>query len=115
MRKTFTNILLGAASLAATAMAVPAHAGKTVDAIKARGQVVCGVNTGLAGFSAADSQGNWSGLDVDVCRAIAAAILGDGSKVKWVPLNAQQRFTALQSGEVDILSRNTTWTLTRDA
>ena len=94
---------------------LPAHAGKTLDAIKARGQLVCGVNTGLAGFSAADSQGNWTGLDVDVCRAIAAAVLGDASKVKWVPLNAQQRFTALQSGEVDVLSRNTTWTLTRDA
>ena len=95
--------------------ALPAHAGKTVDAIKARGQLICGVNTGLAGFSAADSQGNWSGLDVDVCKAIAAAMLGDASKVKYVPLNAQQRFTALQSGEIDILSRNTTWTLTRDA
>ncbi len=93
----------------------PAHAGKTLDAIKARDQLICGVNTGLAGFSAADSQGNWSGIDVDVCRAIAAAVLGDGSKVKWVPLTAQQRFTALQSGEIDILSRNTTWTLSRDA
>ena len=92
-----------------------AHAGKTLDAIKQRDQVVCGVNTGLAGFSAADSQGNWVGLDVDVCKAIAAAVLGDAKKVKWVPLNAQQRFTALQSGEVDILSRNTTFTLTRDA
>jgi len=95
--------------------ALPAHAGKNLDAIKARGQLVCGVNTGLAGFSAADSQGNWTGLDVDVCRAIAAAVLGDGTKVKFVPLNAQQRFTALQSGEIDVLSRNTTWTLTRDA
>ena len=95
--------------------AAHAHAGKTVDAIKQRDQVVCGVNTGLAGFSAADSQGNWVGLDVDVCKAIAAAVLGDAKKVKWVPLNAQQRFTALQSGEVDILSRNTTFTLTRDA
>jgi general L-amino acid transport system substrate-binding protein len=92
-----------------------AHAGKTLDAIKARGQVVCGVNTGLAGFSEANSNGAWSGLDVDVCKAIAAATLGDASKIKWVPLNAQQRFTALQSGEVDVLSRNTTWTLTRDA
>ncbi|HQR10619.1 MAG TPA: amino acid ABC transporter substrate-binding protein [Casimicrobiaceae bacterium] len=92
-----------------------AYAGKTLDAIKQRDQVVCGVNTGLAGFSAADSQGNWVGLDVDVCKAIAAAVLGDARKVKWVPLNAQQRFTALQSGEVDILSRNTTFTLTRDA
>ncbi|MES2977494.1 MAG: amino acid ABC transporter substrate-binding protein [Pseudomonadota bacterium] len=93
----------------------PAHAGKTVDAIKARGQVVCGVNTGLAGFSQADSSGNWTGLDVDVCKAVAAATLGDATKVKYVPLNAQQRFTALQSGEIDILSRNTTFSLTRDA
>ena len=96
-------------------MTAPAHAGKTLDGIKARGQVVCGVNTGLAGFGAADSAGKWSGLDVDVCRAIAAATLGDAEKIKYVPLNAQQRFTALQSGEVDVLSRNTTFTLTRDA
>ncbi len=96
-------------------MALPAQAGKTLDGIKARGQVVCGVNTGLAGFGAADSAGKWSGLDVDVCRAIAAATLGDADKIKYVPLNAQQRFTALQSGEVDVLSRNTTFTLTRDA
>jgi general L-amino acid transport system substrate-binding protein len=102
------------ASLAAL-MAAPAHAGKTLDAIKARGQVVCGVNTGLAGFGAADSTGKWTGLDIDVCRAIAAAVLGDGEKVKYVPLNAQARFTALQSGEIDVLSRNTTFTLTRDA
>jgi general L-amino acid transport system substrate-binding protein len=95
--------------------AVPAHAGKTLDAVKARGQLVCGVNTGLPGFSQADPQGNWSGLDVDVCKAIAAAVLNDPNKVKYVPLTAQQRFTALQSGEVDILSRNTTFTLTRDA
>jgi len=95
--------------------AVPAHAGKTLDGIKARGQVVCGVHTGLAGFSAADSSGKWAGLDVDVCRAIAAAVLGDGEKVKYVPLPAQARFTALQSGEIDVLSRNTTFTLTRDA
>jgi general L-amino acid transport system substrate-binding protein len=92
-----------------------AHAGKTLDAIKQRGQLVCGVNPSLPGFSAADSQGNWAGLDVDVCKALAATILNDASKVKWVPLNASQRFAALQSGEVDILSRNTTWTLTRDA
>jgi general L-amino acid transport system substrate-binding protein len=109
------QLLLAGAAAAAVFAASPALAGKTLDAIKARGQVVCGVNTGLAGFSAADSNGNWTGLDVDICRAIAAAVLGDGAKVKWVPLNAQQRFTALQSGEIDILSRNTTWTLTRDA
>jgi general L-amino acid transport system substrate-binding protein len=102
-------------AVVAALTAAHAHAGKTIDAIKARGQLVCGVNTGLAGFSQADSQGNWTGLDVDLCRAIAAAILSDGTKVKWVPLTAQQRFTALQSGEIDILSRNTTWTLSRDA
>jgi len=110
MRKSAFAIAMAAAMLAA-----PAYAGKTLDAVKARGTLVCGVNTGLAGFSQADSQGNWTGLDVDVCRAIAAAVLGDASKVKWVPLTAQQRFTALQSGEIDILSRNTTWTLSRDA
>ena len=105
------------AALAATAIvaAAPAFAGKTLDAVKQRGQLVCGVNTGLAGFSQADSQGAWTGLDVDVCKAVAAAILNDPSKVKYVPLTAQQRFTALQSGEIDILSRNTTYTLTRDA
>ncbi|WP_395700987.1 amino acid ABC transporter substrate-binding protein [Aquabacterium sp.] len=117
MNRVTAKSMLSAAFAAATLglMALPAQAGKTVDAIKARGQLVCGVNTGLAGFSAADSQGNWTGIDVDVCKAIAAAMLGDANKVKYVPLNAQQRFTALQSGEIDILSRNTTWTLTRDA
>ncbi|MFM7386030.1 MAG: amino acid ABC transporter substrate-binding protein, partial [Betaproteobacteria bacterium] len=92
-----------------------AYAGKTLDAVKQRGQLICGVSTGLPGFSQADSQGNWAGLDVDVCKAVAAAVLGDASKVKFVPLTAQQRFAALQAGEVDVLSRNTTWTLTRDA
>ncbi len=115
MQKHATRTIAAAALAVSALAAAPAHAGKTLDDIKARGQVVCGVNTGLPGFSAADSQGNWSGIDVDVCRAIAAAVLGDANKVKWVPLNAQQRFTALQSGEVDVLSRNTTWTLTRDA
>jgi general L-amino acid transport system substrate-binding protein len=91
-----------------------AFAGARVDAIKARGELICGVNTGLGGFSIADSTGKWVGLDVDICRAVAASLLGDGNKVKFVPLNAQQRFTAVQSGEVDLLSRNTTWTLTRD-
>ncbi len=98
----------------AVAATVPAYAGKTLDGIKAKGQVTCGVNTGLAGFSQADSSGNWSGLDVDACKAVAAAVLGDASKVKYVPLTAQQRFTALQSGEIDVLARNTTFTLTRD-
>jgi general L-amino acid transport system substrate-binding protein len=103
------------AGLLSVTIATPAFAGKTIDAIKQRGQLVCGVNLGLAGFSAADSKGEWSGLDVDICKAIAAALLSDANKVKYSPLNAQQRFTALQSGEVDILSRNTTFTLTRDA
>jgi general L-amino acid transport system substrate-binding protein len=108
--------LIGPLAAAGLALAMlPAHAGKTLDAIKSRGAVVCGVNVGLAGFSAADSNGKWSGLDIDICRAIAAAVLGDAEKLKYVPLTAQQRFTALQSGEVDILSRNTTFTLTRDA
>ena len=110
-----TKIALAAAAAATTLISLPAHAGKDLDAIKARGTLNCGVNTGLAGFSQADSQGRWSGLDVDVCRAVAAAILSDPNKVRYVPLNAAQRFTALQSGEIDVLSRNSTWTLTRDA
>jgi general L-amino acid transport system substrate-binding protein len=91
-----------------------ALAQSTLDAVKSRGFVQCGVNTGLAGFSQPDSKGAWKGIDVDVCRAVAAAVLGDANKVRYTPLTAQQRFTALQSGEVDILSRNTTWTITRD-
>jgi len=103
------------AALAIAAAASPAWAGKTLDAVKARGQLVCGVNTSGPGFSNADSQGKWTGLDVDFCKAVAAAVLNDASKVKFVPLNSQQRFTSLQAGEVDVLSRNSTWTLTRDA
>lgn len=119
IRPLFRTLRLHAAcaavGLAATIAATPAHAGKTLDAIKERGQVVVGVSTGVAGFSAADSQGRWSGIDVDIGKAIAAALLGDPEKVRWVPLAAAQRFTAIQSGEVDVLSRNTTVTLTRDA
>jgi general L-amino acid transport system substrate-binding protein len=92
-----------------------ASAGPTLDAIKQKGTLRCGVNTGLLGFSAPDSQGRWSGIDVDFCKAVAAAILGDPNKVQYVPTNAQNRFTALQSGEVDMLSRNTTWTSSRDS
>jgi general L-amino acid transport system substrate-binding protein len=103
------------AALAIAAAASPAWAGKTLDAVKARGQLVCGVNTSGPGFSNADSQGRWTGLDVDFCKAVAAAVLNDASKVKFVPLNSQQRFTSLQAGEIDVLSRNSTWTLTRDA
>jgi general L-amino acid transport system substrate-binding protein len=108
------TLAVTAATVALAGFASVAHAGKDLDAIKARGSVICGVSTGLAGFSLADSKGEWTGLDVDVCRAVAAALFGDAKKVKFVPLSAQQRFTALQSGEVDVLSRNTTITMTRD-
>src|SRR3954452_12394399 len=94
---------------------MPAWAGPTLNKIKQAGAVVCGVSTGVPGFSQPDSQGRYSGFDVDICKAIAAAALGDPEKVKYVPLTPQQRFTALQSGEVDVLSRNTTYTLQRDA
>ena len=88
---------------------------KTLENTKKRGFVRCGVSQGLPGFSNADESGNWTGIDVDVCRAVAAATLGDATKVKFTPLSAKERFTALTSGEIDILSRNTTWTLSRDA
>ncbi|RUM36797.1 MAG: amino acid ABC transporter substrate-binding protein [Desulfobulbus sp.] len=86
----------------------------TLEEVQKRDVLQCGVSTGLPGFSNPDEKGNWTGLDVDVCRAVAAAVLHDANKVKFVPLTAKERFTALQSGEIDILSRNTTWTLTRD-
>jgi general L-amino acid transport system substrate-binding protein len=88
---------------------------QTLKTVKERGVVSCGVSQGLPGFSAPDDQGNWTGLDVDVCRAIAAAVFDDATKVKFVPLSAKDRFTALQSGEVDVLSRDTTWTSSRDS
>jgi general L-amino acid transport system substrate-binding protein len=91
-----------------------ALAQSTLDAVKSRGFVQCGVNTGIAGFSQPDSKGVWRGIDVDLCRAVAAAVFGDAGKVRFTPLTSQQRFTAIQSGEVDILARNTTWTITRD-
>ena len=86
----------------------------TLDSVRAKDSLNCGVSTGLVGFSSTDSKGKWKGLDVDVCRAVAAATLGDANKVRFVPLTAKERFTALQSGEIDMLSKNTTWTLTRD-
>src|SRR5437016_6638744 len=91
-----------------------AQAGPTRDKVKQAGQISCGVGTGIAGFGAPDSQGRWAGFNVDICRAISAALFGEPDKVKYVPLTAQQRFTALQSGEVDLLSNNTTLTLQRD-
>jgi general L-amino acid transport system substrate-binding protein len=86
----------------------------TLDDVKAKGHIQCGVSQGLPGFSNADDAGKWTGLDVDLCRAVAAAVFGDANAVKFTPLSAKQRFTAIASGEVDILSRNTTWTMTRD-
>ena len=102
--------------VAATAVAVAgsAFASDTLKAVQERGELVCGVSTGVAGFSIADDAGTWTGIDVDYCRAVAAATLGDAQAVKFVPLTSKERFTALQSGEIDILSRNTTWTFTRD-
>ncbi len=102
------------AGLVLAGMALPAAAASTLEAIRAKGYVACAVSTGLAGFSLPDQQGRYTGLDVDVCRALAAAIFGDASKEKFIPATAQQRFTILQSGEADILVRNTTWTLLRD-
>ena len=112
----FGKFIAGGAVLAAlTAIAGTAQAGKDLDAIKARGSLICGIAAnGLAGFMVVDSQGKWTGLDVDVCRAVSAAIFGDAEKVKYVPVSGEQRFTALQSGEVDMLSNNTTLTLQRD-
>ncbi len=100
-------------ALAVGAVAVPASA-QTLKSVTDRGMLSCGVSQGLPGFSNPDDKGNWTGLDVDVCRAIAAAIFNDPSKVKFVPLSAKDRFTALQSSTVDVLSRNSTWTLSRD-
>lgn len=91
-----------------------AQQASTLESVKARGQLHCGVNTGIAGFGATNDKGEWKGLDVDLCRAIAAAIFKDATKVKFVPLTAKERFTALQSGEIDVLSRNTSWTMSRD-
>lgn len=109
--KIHFKLLLAALALP---LSTVAHASETIESIKARGVLHCGVHTGVAGFAIANDKGEWEGIDVDVCRATAAAIFGDASKIKYTPLTSQQRFTALQSGEVDILSRTTTWTLTRD-
>ena len=98
----------------AAGLSTQAATAQTLKTVKDRGMLSCGVSQGLPGFSSPDDKGNWTGLDVDVCRAIAAAIFNDPTKVKFVPLSAKDRFTALQSGEIDVLSRNTTWTLSRD-
>ena len=113
MKKTMIASLAAAGVL--FAVASQAHAGTTLDAVKKKGFVQCGISDGLPGFSYADANGKFTGIDVDVCRGVAAAVFGDDSKVKYTPLTAKERFTALQSGEVDMLSRNTTWTSSRDA
>jgi general L-amino acid transport system substrate-binding protein len=111
MARRILTALVGAAVVG---IGTHAASAATLDDVKAKGFVQCGVNTGLAGFAAPDASGNWSGFDVDYCKAIAAAIFADGSKVKYTPLSAKERFPALQSGEVDVLARNTTWSINRD-
>jgi general L-amino acid transport system substrate-binding protein len=114
MKRIGKLTLAGAVALIGTAGVAGAQT-KTLDTVKSRGSLTCGVNIGLAGFSQPDDKGNWTGLDVDYCKAIAAAVLGDATKVKYVPTTAKERFTALQSGEIDVLIRNTTWTTARDS
>ncbi|MFO1121195.1 MAG: amino acid ABC transporter substrate-binding protein [Hyphomicrobiales bacterium] len=111
MKSKFLAWVFGAA---VSAVAVTAAQAGTLDDVKQKGFVQCGVSQGLAGFSLPDAQNNWTGMDVDFCRAVAAAIFNDPTKVKFTPLSAKERFTALQSGEVDVLSRNSTWTMSRD-
>jgi general L-amino acid transport system substrate-binding protein len=106
------SVFFGA--LAATTLVAGLAGAATLDDVKARGELICGSNTGLTGFGAPDASGNWTGFDVDLCRALAAVVLGDATKVKFVPTTGETRFTALQSGEVDVLVRNSTWTYSRD-
>ncbi|HEX7968240.1 MAG TPA: transporter substrate-binding domain-containing protein, partial [Stellaceae bacterium] len=110
----FASAAMAGAFLGLILIGNAALAGPTLDGVKSRGVVTCAVNTGLAGFGMPDQQGDYKGLDADTCRAIAAAVLGDAKKVKFIPTTTQQRFTVLQSGEADVLTRNTTWTLLRD-
>jgi general L-amino acid transport system substrate-binding protein len=112
VNSTFGIAMLGAGL--ALAIGAEAASAQTLKAVKDRGSVICGVSQGIAGFSNPDDKGNWTGLDVDYCRAIAAAVFNDPSKVKFSPLSAKDRFTALQSSEVDVLARNSTWTSSRD-
>ena len=112
MKHTLKAIL--AATAACISLGATFAQATTLDEVKARGQLVCGSNPSLLGFGVPDDQGKWTGFDVDYCRAIAAAVLGDGTKVKFVPLSAKERFTALQSSTIDMLARNSTWTMSRD-
>jgi general L-amino acid transport system substrate-binding protein len=108
-------VAITAFHLLAAILSLPGHAGETLDAVKSQGQVRCGVSEGIAGFSEKDAAGRWTGLDADFCRAVAAAVLGDPGKVRFVPLKASERFPALLASKVDLLLRNTTWTLGREA
>src|SRR5215204_1053738 len=107
------NLLVLGAALA-LGLSAQTAAAQTLKTVKDRGSLICGVTQGLPGFSTPDDRGNWAGFDVDFCRAMAAAIFNDASKVKFSPLSAKDRFTALQSGEIDVLARVTSWTLSRD-
>jgi len=113
MAKLVRTLVAGVTAVAALSITATVSA-NTLEQVKQRGQLLCGVSDGLPGFSAPDERANWSGIDADTCRAVAAAVFGDANKVEFRSLNARERFTALQSGEVDVLSRNTTWTVTRD-
>jgi len=115
LKQLTSMVAVFAVLFAFTTETMAAKKSKTLKNTQKKGFVRCGVSQGLPGFSNADASGNWTGVDVDVCRAVAAAVLGDANKVKFTPLSAKERFTALTSGEIDILSRNTTWTLSRDA
>jgi general L-amino acid transport system substrate-binding protein len=113
-KRMLNKTILAITAAAALLPAVPAMAGKTLDAIKQRGVINCGVHTGRAGFALPDANGRWEGFDVDYCRALAAAVLNDADKVKFIPTSTQTRLTSLQSGEIDVLARSTTWQLSRD-
>lgn len=112
--KPMKRVTLALSLALAAGLSAQAADAQTLKTVKDRGMLSCGVSQGLPGFSSPDDKGNWTGLDVDICRALAAAIFNDPTKVKFVPTSAKDRFTALQSGEIDLLSRNTTWTLSRD-
>jgi general L-amino acid transport system substrate-binding protein len=111
MKRKFLGLVLGATTCLVAATAATAG---TLDDVKTKGFIQCGVNPGLIGFGTPDAQNNWTGMDIDYCRAVAAAVFNDPTKVKFTPLTAKERFTALQSGEIDLLSRNSTWTMSRD-
>ncbi len=113
--KLAIKVMAGCVSVCALGAVTAAASAGTLDTVKGKGMLTCGVSTGVAGYSLPDDKGQWTGLDVDVCRAVATAVFGDATKVKFVALDAKNRFTALQSGEIDMLSRETTWTSSRES